>query len=73
MKDHKNNAEFDFSSRAEDFPGRQDTAAHVIPDIQAMHRAKALKSMLRYSRGSVLVQDAKVLTRQMMDDYLLGR
>jgi hypothetical protein len=66
-------ADFEFSTSVEDYPEARAIAERVISDIKAMHRAKSLKSMLRYSRGSVLVQDAKVLTRQMMDEYLLGR
>lgn len=60
-----------FSSKPSDYPEARAIAERVIPRIRAIYREKSLMSMLRYSRGSVLIQNAQVLTKDMMEEFLV--
>ncbi len=58
---------FKFSSRPEDFSSSPDIARTVIADLKIIYRENALLSMLRFSRGNILIQKARVLTKDMVD------
>jgi len=65
--------EFKFSSTPSDYPEARAIAERIIPRIKAIYREKSLLSMLRYSRGSVLNQNAQVLTQDMMEQFITKR
>lgn len=60
--------DFKFSSEPEDFPSEKNVARIVIEDLKTIYRENALLSMLRFSRGSVLIQRARVLTKDMVNE-----
>lgn len=58
------------SCETTDFGIHQKSAEKLIPVVRDIYRNNVLLAMMRYSRGSVLIQRAEVLTRQMIDSAL---
>ena len=56
-----------------EFPGNEKLVERIIASLQAVYRQKALDSMSRFSRGSVLIQDGKVVTSEMIEDHIVSR
>jgi len=54
----------------EDFPGDEKIAKAVIEQMTLAYEENALLAMHRFTRGSVLIQRARILTRKTIDTLL---
>lgn len=58
----------------DDFPGDEKVAKKVIDQMTLAYEENALLAMHRFTRGSVLIQRAKILTEETINSLLrLGR
>lgn len=61
------------STMPEDFARNQKLVSRILADINRIYRRKAQLVMSRFSRGSVLIQNGKVLTDEMVEEKLHKR
>jgi hypothetical protein len=56
----------------EDFPGDEMIAREIIPKLYKIYRDDAVMASMTFARGSVLMQDAKNITRDMVMETILN-
>lgn len=55
-------------SQPNDFGKEKKLAVGIVAELRKIYRRKAQLIMSRFSRGSVLIQDGKVLTDEMLEE-----
>jgi len=66
-----NDVNFPTSPQAYPFGDRLSEAE--IVSVRSRYLERAYRALSRYSRGSVLLQDARVITKEMVNLLLLGK
>ena len=61
-------AEMQISSS--DFPGNETVAEEVIKELEGIYEDDALMSYMNFSRGSVLIQDARSISPRKIIQFL---
>lgn len=56
----------------EDFPGDEKHAREVIPALYRIYQDDATMSSMTFARGSVLMQDAQNVTKDMVTEIVLN-
>lgn len=69
--DRSNVLDINFPTSRKDLDFESNLSDRDIRAVRAEYLEYAYRAMARYSRGSVLIQDAKVVTREMIETVLV--
>lgn len=72
MKKDSRQRDIHVFSQARDFGKDTKLAVGIVDELRVIYREKAQAIMSRFSRGSVLIQDGKVLTNEMIEERFRG-